>query len=203
MGRGRLKYLLKCATDLSSATCSGAQMLSREQFCNLAGYDSQALKTLGRRGHLPFASGRAARQHNRYSFFEAFLGILSRDMASDGAVSRVRSAEIVSSLPCVIRRKWDEIGQASQAMVSGSPDAVEILCGWLTRPGSRPVPFCDAVEVIVRNKPIRITATSASRAAAVLRRRALRSDIVIPEEFWASTLDWQPRPEPASDEAKL
>jgi hypothetical protein len=173
-------------------------MLTRDQFCSVTGHDSEALKSLSRRNQLPFGSTReAGRRHGTYSFFEAFLAILSDYLANEHGFSLGHAASIVASAAKKMAQRWPEIAAAGDGI--GVDDAEPpVLCGYIVGAGRRDSVVCIETEITeIREKYRPVSAMflmDASAGAAVLIRRAHRAKIALPESFWTEVPQFTPRP---------
>ena len=174
--------------------------LTRTQFCDLTKLSADSVSSLARRNQLPFlvdqkASGRG------YSFFEAFLTIISQSLIDGRGINVTRAAEISAALPEALRGEWPRIVETAWKLCEGSDERVaEIMCGQAQMAGlRRPEPVCgtflDIAQAFAQtdSPSVGLTLTNASRALAVLINRANRINLDIIEDFWSGPFMYRER----------
>ncbi|AWN35878.1 hypothetical protein [Methylobacterium radiodurans] len=174
--------------------------LSRSQFCEITCLSPDALKSLTRRGQIPFmvdqkASGRG------YTLFEAFLMILANEFVEGHGVNLTRAAEIAAAVPAVLEPEWSRVVETAEKLFERDGAGVDpIMCGRCQSAGpERAEPICGTHDEIAQKLKAsgkmnaRLTLSSASHALATLIRRALNNQIEIPEEFWSTPFSFRER----------
>ena len=178
--------------------------LSRSQFCELTRLPLDTLKSLARRGQTPFSvdqknSGRG------YTFFEAFLTIVSQEFYEGHGVNVTRAAEIAAALPEVLAPKWSRVVETAHELANGSEQKiVEIMCGRYSPAGlHQPRPIVgtdneiDEELAAMDMAAVRSIRSSATRCLTVLINRSQRLQIDIPNEFWTTPFSYRERPSTA------
>ncbi|GEN01734.1 hypothetical protein [Methylobacterium radiotolerans] len=185
--------------------------LSRPHFLALTRLELGQLKTLDRRGQLPFAIDQA--QGRGYEAAEAFLTLMAQELAEGHALSVTRAANIAASLADALSEAWPAVVETGRVLAAGTDTPPnEILAGRAEAAyPAPPLPICGTIVDIAENlasagfKPRRLIVTSASTVMAVLIQRAQALGVELPAEFWTAPLKCRPRPAPltAEDVAKL
>jgi hypothetical protein len=165
-------------------------MLNRDQFCKLTKLGSiDALKARARRRQLPFVAESALRKSYGYSWFDAFITIVSENLAGEPLyMSPVAAASIARRAAPALAEAWTEIVASADRQRCGSRDS-EIE--WLLLFGTiydAPLCLVGTASEIAAARGSRTVVTqvgaSASRSAAVMLMRADSHGITIPDEFW-------------------
>jgi hypothetical protein len=171
-------------------------MLTREQLCLLAGMELEAFKTLRKLGRIPTMAD-DQKDARGYTPFEAFMLVISDDLANGLTVSRTVACEIAmgayKEIACNDAR-WQEICDTSADLVSGVSPNAEILFGRIDPLGGKSKIVCGTLAEIsaAHPSPVRTILTNVSRCAAVMRQRAARHkiDLVDPvheeKSFWSA-----------------
>ena len=175
--------------------------LTRSQFCSVTALSADALSSLSRRNQLPFSIDQKASGRG-YTFFEAFLTIVSQELVNGHGVNVTRAAEVAAALPEALQAEWPRIVKSAWQLAEGTEEHVEeIMCGRSQPAGiQQPKPVCGTILEIAQalsdggTPNGGLTLTNASRALAVLSRRADRLKLEIQDEFWSGPFVYRQRP---------
>jgi hypothetical protein len=171
-------------------------MPGRAEFLKLTKMDAPALKMRSHRDQLPFDSSLKDRKRDTYTFFEVLLTLAADHLVDERKIPLNTAAGIVSRAAPLMTTNWDRIVAGSEAGTT----AAEVLFGVAYPAAGRNFPICGTLaeifqELQAREPLVDVTLSNASRAAAVLRVRAARESISIPNEFWSETPSYTERRE--------
>ncbi|WP_342167092.1 hypothetical protein [Methylobacterium sp. SD21] len=175
--------------------------LTRSQFCSVTGLSADALASLSRRNQLPFSIDQKASGRG-YTFFEAFLTIVSQELVNGHGVNVMRAADVAGDLPVALQAEWPRIVKTAWQLAEGTAEHIEeILCGRFQPAGIQRVkPVCGTILEIAQSlsqdgvPTVGLTLTNASRALTVLINRASRFNLEIQDEFWCGAFIYRQRP---------
>lgn len=175
--------------------------INRPTFLALCDLELGQLRTLDRRGQLPFAIDQSAGRG--YEAGEVFLTLVAQHLAAtNGAGLNVtRAADIAAALPAALSAAWADIVETGRILAGGTntpPD--EILAGRADAADTQPRAVAGTLSNIAAELQADgfvtqgLTVVSASTLMAQLIERANKHDIELPAEFWTGPLRYRPRP---------
>lgn len=181
-------------SDLATTRIPGLQ--SRAEFLVLTGLELEAFNSLRRRDQLPqspppFWSEEWQDAHG-WSPWAALALVMALALADRYQLSRTRAAEVASRVGA-INRRWRDISAASRVVAEGGQPDQDILFASLDLPNVHPTkklpdPTVDVgtLEELAAKYPTAtgLIAVSVTRCAALIRQRAKKAKIDIPD-FWA------------------
>ncbi len=176
--------------------------LSRPDFCSLVRLEVPALKTLDRRGQLPFAIDQTFGRG--YEAAEAFLVLLAQALVEAHAISVTRAADIAAALPEALSAAWPAVVESGQALAHGTAEPLpEILAGrasaaYPATPRACAGTLAQIVEALEHDgfEASALVLVSASRVLAQLIQRAAKLELELPAELWTAPLRYRPRHAP-------
>lgn len=157
-------------------------LLNRDDYCLLAGFDVETLKSLQRRGQVPTSPGPAA--DGRYTPFAALLQVIANEFAEDQGINRTRAAFLAGHGHCLADR-WTDVAESSETLFLGRQDPhVEMFLA-IAEGGRGRSATCGTLAQVSRKfpSPVRLALANVSRAAALVRMRAARHEINL-NGFW-------------------
>ena len=171
------------------------RMMSRADFCKLAGLEVEQYNALKRRGQIPLVPNldlpEEIANERGYSPSAALALTIANELSDRYEMSRVRAAQIALYSLKVFDR-WNDIAKTSAQVVSGKVPTADILFAAIECPGMRPKktdpqPKCAVgtlKEIAAKYpNPSGMIAVSVTWCAALLRQRAARARIDL-GDFW-------------------
>jgi hypothetical protein len=177
----------------------GDRMLSRSEFCMLAGLEVEQFNALRRRDQIPIVPNtdlpEEVANERGYTPTGALLLIGANEFVDRYEMSRDCAARIASYGLRMFKR-WDEISAGSAQLAAGKQPALDVLFGMIDWPGVardtvknrslQKVAVGTLKEIVDQHPSARdIIAISLTRCAALMRQRAAKARINL-DEFWES-----------------
>ena len=203
-----LRNLQRCLDD----TLAEVRVIDSDAYCRLTRIASvDAFKSRSRRGVLPLLND-DQRRGTGFMVEEAFLTILADGLHEDRrGVSLEKATEIAREAAPHIAALWADVIMVADRLEANDAAFAshEIHAAFIERPhGLASEPAVGTLEEIVavasKTSMVRMTTVNVVRALNVLRARAKRARIVLPEESeWWSGAALRSTPKPAGKRWKL